>query len=71
MAVNNLPDLGNSIINTLLDPNGQEKNRYDGSDLASQGISIIEGPYCSGKSSMVPKMVKEYQAITQSHEKIE
>jgi hypothetical protein len=28
MAVNNLPDLGNSIINAILDPNGNEKELF-------------------------------------------
>ena len=70
MAVNNLPDLGNTIVNSLLDPNGQEKSLFEGSKLASQGISIIEGPYCSGKSSMIPQIVKEYQSITEKHDNI-
>jgi hypothetical protein len=71
MAVNNLPDLGNSIINAILDPNGNEKELFQGGDpevqqyLCSKGISLIEGSYITGKSSLVPKIVMGYQKITE------
>jgi hypothetical protein len=33
--------------------------------LSSKGISLIEGSYITGKSSLVPKIVLGYQKITE------
>jgi len=70
LGVNSIVDT-EPLVNHMLDPSIAEKALTFSSDdksisdlLIQEGIQVIEGPYRSGKSSLIPKLISGYNKMS-------